>query len=490
MLQDLRIAVRALRRNPVFSLTAIAVLALGIGANSAIFGLVDQALLSPPGISSPARVVAVRAKYLKLNLPDIPISGPDFRDVREARDTFEHTAVMEQSDLAYWTSGTPRVLRGAKVSREWFDVFGATPELGRTFAEEEDQPAGQPAVVLSHAAWLRLFGGDPLIVGKTMTIDDKPARVVGVMRADFRWPREVDAWVSLGLQAAEFTDEFRFNEHLVGVARLGSDASVAGANARIGALAGRVRNGSGESADFAKSSQSGMFAVPFTDYVAGDSKRATLVLVGGCGFVLLIACANIAALMLSRATSRSREIAVRAAIGAGRWRLIRQTVIEKRGVGGRRSRARPGVGVRRDAPDAGRGAGRFGRRPAAPDRRHGAAVHSRDWRRVGAALRAGPGVAGDSRRSGGSPQGRRAPAGGNRRRQRLRAGLVVAETALAMVLLVGAGLPSTGSLGQVQGVAPGFEPRGLVIGGVALPQQQYQRPEERVLVPTGPWSIA
>ncbi len=479
MLQDLRIAVRALRRNPVFSLTAIAVLALGIGANSAIFGLVDQALLSPPGISSPARVVAVRAKYLKLNLPDIPISGPDFRDVREARDTFEHTAVMEQSDLTYSTGGTPRVLRGAKVSREWFDVFGATPELGRTFAEEEDQPAGQPAVVLSHAAWLRLFGGDPLIVGKTMTIDDKPARVVGVMRADFRWPREVDAWVPLGLQAAEFTDEFRFNEHLVGVARLGSDASVAGANARIGALAGRVRNGSGESADFAKSSQWGMFAVPFTDYVAGDSKRAMLVLVGAVGFVLLIACANIAALMLSRATSRSREIAVRAAIGAGRWRLIRQTVVESAvlaATGAVLGLASAYAGMRLMLAVAPAGSV-VGLQPRIDVTvllfTLGIGVASALLFALAPAWQVTRVDPVDHLRAAGRT------AGGNRRRQRLRAGLVVAETALAMVLLVGAGLLIR-SLGQVQGVAPGFEPRGLVIGGVALPQQQYQRPEERV----------
>ena len=103
--------------------------------------------------------------------------------MRDARNTFEHTAVMDQSDLTYSTGGTPRVLRGAKVSREWFDVFGATPELGRTFTEEEDQAGGQPAVVLAHAAWLRLFGGDPLIVGKTMTLDDKPAKIVGVLMA-------------------------------------------------------------------------------------------------------------------------------------------------------------------------------------------------------------------------------------------------------------------------------------------------------------------
>ncbi len=479
MFQDVRIAVRALGRNPVFSLTAIAVLALGIGANSAIFGLVDQALLSPPGISGPARVVAVRAKYLKLNLPSISISGPDFRDVRDARDTFEHAAVMEQSDLTYSTGGTPRVLRGAKVSREWFDVFGATPERGRTFVEEEDQPAGQPAVVLAHAAWLRLFGGDPGIVGKTITIDDKPARVVGVMRADFRWPREVDAWVPLGLPPAEFTDQFRFNEHLVAVARLRPRISVAGANARITALAGRVRSGSGEIADFAKSAQWGMFAMPFTDYVAGDSKRAMLVLLGAVGFVLLIACANIAALMLARATSRSREIAVRAAIGAGRWRLIRQTVVESgvlSAAGAVLGLAMAYVGMRLMLAVA----------PA------GSVVGLQPVIDVSVLLfTVGIGVAAallfalapawqvtrvdplDHLKAAGRI------AGGSRRRQRLRSALVVAETALAMVLLVGAGL-LTRSLGQVQGVTPGFEPRGLVVGGVALPARQYQKPEERV----------
>ena len=479
MLHDFRVAARALGKNPVFSLTAIAVLALGIGANSAIFGLVDQALLSPPGISSPARVVAVRAKYLKLNLPDISISGPDFRDVRDARDTFERTAVMVESDLTYSTSGTPRVLRGAKVSREWFDVFGATPELGRTFTAEEDQPAGPPAVVLAHAAWLRLFGGDPLIVGKTMTIDDKPARVVGVMRAEFRWPREVDAWVPLGLPAAEFTDQYRFNEHLTGVARLRPGVSVAGANARITTLAGRVRSGSGEAADFAKSAQWGLFAVPFTDYVAGDSKRAMLVLLGAVGFVLLIACANIAALMLSRATSRSREIAVRAALGAGRWRLIRQTAVESAvlsAVGAVLGLAVAYVGMRLMLAVAPAGSV-VGLRPVIDVTvlvfTLGIGVAAALFFALAPAWQVTRVDPLDHLKAAGRI------AGGSRRRQRLRSALVVAETALAMVLLVGAALLIR-SLGQVQGVTPGFEPRGLVVGGVALPERQYQTPDARV----------
>ena len=479
MLQDVRVAVRALLENPVFALTAVGVLALGIGANSAVFGLVDQALLSPPGISSPERVVAVRAKYLKLNLPSIPVSGPDFRDLHAARDTFERAAVMQQNDLTYSPGGTPRVLRGAQVSREWFDVFGATPALGRTFVEEEDRPDGQPAVVLSDAAWQRLFGGDPRIVGRTMVIDDRPAKVVGVMRPDFRWPREVDAWVPLRLPAAESTDEYRFNEHLTSVARLRPGTTVAGANARIDTIAGLVRNTPGEAGDYAKASQWGMFAMAFTDYVAGDSKKAMLVLVGAVSFVLLIACANIAALMVARAASRSREAAVRAALGAGRWRLIRQTMAESgvlAAVGGVAGLAAAYAGMRLMLAVAPAGSV-VGLQPAinvpVSIFTLGIAVLSALLFALAPAWQVTRVDPADHLKAAGRN------AGGGRHRQRLRAGLVVAETALAMVLLVGAGLLIR-SLGKVQEVTPGFEPRGLVLGGVMLPDREYPNPEARV----------
>jgi predicted permease len=479
MLQDFRIAVRSLRRNPVFSVTAVAVLALGIGANSAIFGLVNQALFSPSGLSEPSRVVAVRARYVKLNLLSISLSGPDFRDVRDARDVFERTAVMQPGDVTYSTGGTPRVLAGARVSREWFDVFGARPLLGRTFVQEEDEPEGDRAAVLSHAAWVRVFGSDPGIVGQAVTIDDKPTRVVGVMPAAFRWPREVDIWLPLALPAQEFTDEFRFNEHLMGVSRLRPGVSVAGANARMSTLADRVRSAADDSGAFAKSSQWTMFALPFTDYVAGDSKLAMLVLQGAVGFVLIIACANIAGLMLARTTSRHREIAVRAALGAGRWRLVRQTMAESTvlsAVGAALGLGLAWAGMRLMLAIAPEGSV-VGLKPVLDP----AVLVFTLLAAVAAALLFAIAPAWQVTRvalverlkSG----GRSASSG--RERQRVRATLVVAETALATVLLVGAGLLIK-SLGELQGVSPGFEPRGLLVGGVLLPERQYKSPEQRV----------
>jgi predicted permease len=478
MLQDFRVAARALGRNPVFSLTAIAVLALGIGANSAIFGLVNQALFSPPGLADPSRVVAVRASYRKLNLPSIPVSGPDFRDVRDAREVFEHTAVMEDHDVVYLEAGEPKVLRGARVSLEWFDVFNARPLLGRTFVQEEDQPDGPRAVVLSHAAWVRVFGSDPSIVGRLITIDDKPSKVVGVMSAGFRWPREVDLWLPLALARAELTDDYRFNEHLLGVARLRPGVTQAAVDARIGVLAGRVRSGTDQNAAFARSSEWGMFVLPFTEYVAGDSRLPMLVLLGAVGFVLLIACANIAGLMLARTSSRNREIAVRAALGAGRWRLIRQTLAESlllSGVGALLGLAVASAGMRMMIASAPQGsvvgltptidlpvlfftlgvavaaALLFALAPAWQITRVAPVEHLKSATRSAA---------------------------GSLGRQRMRSALVVGETALAMVLLVGSGLLIK-SLGRLQEVNPGFDPRGVVIGQVALPERQYTTPEQR-----------
>jgi len=478
MLHDFRIAARALRRNPVFAVTAVAVLALGIGANSAIFGLVNQALFSPPGLSDPSRIVAVRAKYLKLNLLSIAVSGPDFRDVLAERDVFEHTAVMEPRDLTLATGGVPKVLQGARVSREWFDVFGATPALGRTFVEEEDQPDGQRALVLAHAAWVNMFGSDPGIVGRTITIDDKPTKVVGVMAPDFRWPRVVDAWVPLQLPRAELTDDFRYNEHLLGVARLRPQVSLAAAGTRIKTLVNRVRDASDENAGFARSSQWGMFAMPFTDYVAGDSKLAMLVLLGAVGFVLLIACANIAGLMLARATSRLREIAVRAAIGAGWWHLVRQTMAESvvlSGAGALLGLGLASVGMRLMIAAAPAGSV-IGLRPSVDP----AVVLFTLVAATAAALLFALAPAWQATRV--APAEHIKSAGrsgaGGRGRQRLRSSLVVAEMALAVVLLVGAGLLIR-SLGRLQEVNPGFDPRGVVIGGVMLPERQYRTPEQR-----------
>jgi predicted permease len=474
----LRIAARSLSKNPVFSLTAVAVLALGIGANSAVFGLVNQMLFSPEGLSDPSRVVAIRARYGKLNLPSIGLSGPDFRDARDARDVFQHTAAAQSGDVVYEEGGEPKVLRGAAVSREWFDVFGARPLLGRTFVAEEDEEGGQRALVLAHSAWVSVFGADPSVVGRLVTVDGKPTKVVGVMPDGFRWPREVDAWLPLALPRAEFTDDYRFNEHLLSVARLRPGVTVGSADAGVRLLAARVTGSEGRAAAFARSSQWGMFVQPLTAYVAGDSRTPMLVLLGAVGFVLLIACANIAGLMVARTTSRQREIAVRAALGAGRWQLAAQTLAESALLSGAGAAVGLGLawaGMRLMIVSAPEGSA-VGLRPALDPAvllfTAVATVVSALLFALAPAWHVGRLAPVEHLKS-----ATRAATGGQAR-QRMRSTLVVAETALAMVLLVGAGLLIR-SLGRLQDVAPGFDPRGVVVGMVALPDRHYAKPEQR-----------
>ena len=476
MLTDFRVAFRALIKTPAFTVTAVAALALGIGANTAVFGLVNQLLLNPPGMSEPERVVAVRAKYDKLALKSIGVSAPDFADVRDSGETFESAAVVSAGDLNYTGGDTPERLLGAGVSVRWFDVFGARPALGRVFTPEEDQENAGPVAILAHATWQRLYGGDRGVVGRTIELDRKPYKIVGVMGPDFRWPRLTDIWVPLGLPAKEFTPDYRFNEHLTAYARTRPGISAEQADAVVKVLAERLRGDSSPLGGYARDAGWGMFAVPAREFTAGDTRTPVLVLLGAVGFVLLISCSNIAGLMVARAAARGRETAVRAALGAGRWRLLRQTLSESvllavagavAGLvlswAGMRAllllapeRTTAGLAARLDLPMLGftalvavGAALFFGIAPAWHQSRHAPFD----------ALKAG---------------GRSA---GGRGRQALRSLLVVSETAIALVLLVGAGL-FLRSLGNMQQVHPGFEAQGVMTAGLSLPEAVYKdRPQ-------------
>ena len=241
MLSDFHFAFRTLAKSPGFALTSVAALALGIGANSAIFSLVNQILLNPPGFSNVERIVAVRAKYDKLSLKSIPLSVPDFSDVRNSSQIFGHAALMEGGDFNYTGGDVPERLQAASVSVQWFDVFGAKPHLGRTFQPEEDVPNAHPVVVLAHGAWKRLFGGNPSVLGKTIELNQKPYEIVGVMGPEFRWPRQVDLWTPLGLARDAYSEQNRFNESYFTVARMNPGVSLSQANAYIRVLVDRVR---------------------------------------------------------------------------------------------------------------------------------------------------------------------------------------------------------------------------------------------------------
>ena len=470
--KDTRLAVRTLRKTPVYTLVALATLAIGIGANTAIFSVVNQVLLDPAGVRDPGRIVAIRAKYDKLALPSISVSVPDFADVQNGKQFFESAAILGPGDFNYTGSAVPERLRGARVTYRWFDVFGARTQLGRVFEAAEDQPNANHVVVLSHAAWKRLFGQDAGVLGRTIELNQLPYRIVGVMDPEFRWPADVDLWVPLGLAANQYAEQNRFNESYQGVARLKPGTGFPEANAFVQVLTERLKNSGTRGGAYAKDSAWGMFLVPFTDFIAGDTKTPMLVLLGAVGFVLLIACSNIAGLMLARASGRGREIAVRAALGAGRWDLIRQTLSESlalafggavaglglayAGVRGLLALAPEGLpvalGVRMNATvllftaTAAMFSGiLFGIAPA--------------WR-----------ISRLDRYQSLKEGGRSGTAG--LARQHLRASLVIAEVALALVLLVGAGL-FLRSLAALEDVNPGFQPSRAIAASVSLPPARY-----------------
>ena len=477
--KDSRYAVRTLLKTPGYTAVAVATLALGIGANTAIFSVVNQVLLNPAGVQHPERIVSLRVRYDKLALRNIGVSIPDFADVLHSTQQFESVALIDQGDFNYTGSTVPERLRGASVTWRWFDVFGAKAKLGRVFQPEEDRPNANREVVLSYAAWKRLFGQDADAIGRTLELNQMPYRIVGVMGPEFRWPVDVDLWAPLGLADSQYTEGNRFNESYGAVARLKPDLAFAQANAFVEVLSSRVRNNGTQGGAYAKDSTWGMFLLPFTDFIAGDTKTPMLVLLGAVGFVLLIACSNIAGLMLARASGHGRELAVRAALGAGRWDLIRQSLAESLvlALGG----AVVGLGVAF--------AGLKGLLALAPEGLP-VAVGVRMDRpilifTILAAIAAGVlfGVAPAWQISRLDryellKEGGRANTGGLGR-QHLRAALVVAEVALALVLLVGAGL-FLRSLAALEDVNPGFQSKGVIAASLSLPPAHYAFAGQRV----------
>jgi len=477
--KDSRFAVRTLLKTPGYTVVALATLALGIGANTAIFSVVNQVLLNPAGIAHPERVVSLRVRYDKLALHNIGVSIPDFADVLHSTQQFESAALIQQGDFNYTGSTVPERLRGASVTWRWFDVFGAKAKLGRVFRPEEDRPNANREAVLSYAAWKRLFGQDPGAIGRTIELNELPYRIVGVMGPEFRWPVGVDLWAPLGLADSQYTENNRFNESYNATARLRPGLAFAPANAFVEVLGSRVRNSGTQNGAYAKDAAWGMFLMPFTDFIAGNTKTPMLVLLGAVGFVLLIACSNIAGLMLAHASGRSREIAIRAALGASRWDLIRQSLTESLvlALGG----AVAGLGVAF--------AGLKGLLALAPEGLPVAVGVRMDTTVLAFAALAAI-VAGIL--FGVAPawqisrldryqllkEGGRANTGGLGRQQ-LRAALVVAEVALALVLLVGAGL-FLRSLAALEDVNPGFQPNGVITAGLTLPRAHYADGGKRV----------
>jgi putative ABC transport system permease protein len=480
LVQDLRFSIRTLLRNPSFTLVAVFTLAVGIGANTAVFSVINTVLLSPLPYENPDRLAVVWTQFG----PDLPqnwVSGPEFVEMREFNTALDGIGVAAFTTMSVTEGGEPEEVGTAGVSGEFLQVLGVDAALGRTIMPQDDRPEGDRVVMLSHGFWRRRFGSDPAVIGTTIVAGGQSYTVVGVLPEDFRLlhpdlqvPDEVGLWAPMTpVLGAEYAQMGRGSHFMRAVARMKPGVSLEQARSDMSSVASQIQEKSPQYYDF---EGWGIAVYSLHGDLVEDVKPALLVLLGAVGFVLLIACANVANLQLTRAVTREREIAVRIAIGAGRARLTRQFLTESVVL----SLAGGAFGL----------LGAFGLvralvafAPEALPRRGDIAIdgvvlgftfavavltgvlfglaplfHSLKESLVVSLKEGGRG------------------AGAGLRGSRTRNGLVVAEMALALVLLIGAGLMIK-SFTILLAADAGFQSDNVLTLRVALPQTKYDTPQ-------------
>ena len=477
VLQDLRFGARTLRRNPAFAAVAILTLALGIGANAAIFSVINAVLLRPLPWHEPDRAVMIWSRWTAFD--KTWVADGEVLDYRRRSRTLAEVAAWGDGQVNLTGDGEPERVAAANVTANTFATLGTAPVLGRTFTPQEDLPGGPDLVVLGYGLWDRRYAADPSIVGRTIQINARPFEVIGVMPqgfvlpTDFQNPHPSELWMPLQMDPAS-TDHG--NHGLYAAARLAPGASVQQA---AGELHGIARAMTAEGL-YPVQMQFDTVVLSLGEEVVGPVKRALWLLFGAVAFLLLIACANVANLLLARAEGRQREIAVRAALGAGALRVLRQLLTES-------------LVLTAAAAVCGLTLAWAGVRvlawwnPAGIPRVAEVAVDLRVLAFTAAAALLTSVIFGlapalralridlvDSLKDGG--QG--ASSGGSR--QRFRNALVVVEMALAVVLLVGAGLMLR-SLWALERVQLGFDPSNVLTMRVSLPAASYEKPEQVVL---------
>ena len=470
-MRDLRYSIRRLLKSPGFTTVVILTLGLGIGANTAIFSVVNTVLLQPLDYREPDRLVTINHFYRSeaLNNLEAPVSAVGYRDYRDKTKSFEAVAVETGWSANLTGTGDPERVPASRVSGDYFRVFGVAPQLGRVFGRDEDEPGKNRVVVLSDGLWKRIYGGDRGVVGKTMQLNAQTYTILGVMPQGFKafFNGRADIWTPLALDLKQFNPENYTNEWLNLTARLKPGVSAKQADAEMHAFAEGVRRLYPNSVGKAWT----LKVKTLNELATGTIRPALLVLLGAVGFVLLIACANVANLLLARVTSRQKEVAIRTALGADRWALVRQLLTESvllalaggvLGLGIAFWSVRTLVAIVPNVPRA----SELGIDGSVLAFTLGLSVFTGLLFGVVPALQTSRTNLHETLKEGGRTGS--ADVSG----RVLRRVLVVGEMALAMTLLIGAGLLIK-SVAKLQRVSPGFDPDRLLTFELSLPDAKY-----------------